>query len=160
MKLKAKFLLLAVAPLLLATLAIGTLFVLETASLQKQQQALLEETLLTAKRDELRNYISLALTSIDHIYDAGRDDDAAKEEVKSILAGMNFGADGYYFVYTTKGLNIVHPRQTQMGGTDQWMKRDADGVWVIQELIARAQEGGGFQRYLWPKPSTGKVTAS
>jgi two-component system NarL family sensor kinase len=40
------------------------------------------------------------------------------------------------------------------------MKRDADGVWVIQELIARAQEGGGFQRYLWPKPSTGKVTAS
>jgi len=158
MKLKAKFLLLAVAPLLLATLAIGTLFVLETASLQKQQQALLEETLLTAKRDELRNYISLALTSIDHIYDAGRDDDAAKEEVKSILAGMNFGADGYYFVYTTKGLNIVHPRQTQMVGTDQWMKRDADGVWVIQELIARAREGGGFQRYLWPKPSTGQVT--
>ena len=37
MKLKAKFLLLAVAPLLLATLAIGTLFVLETASLQKQR---------------------------------------------------------------------------------------------------------------------------
>jgi hypothetical protein len=88
MKLKAKFLLLAVAPLLLATLAIGTLFVLETASLQKQQQALLEETLLNAKRDELRNYISLALTSIDRIYDTGRDDDAAKEEVKSILAGM------------------------------------------------------------------------
>jgi len=158
MKPKAKFLLLAVAPLLLATLAIGTLFVFETASLQKQQQALLEETLLNAKRDELRNYISLALTSIDRIYDTGRDDDAAKEEVKSILAGMNFGADGYYFVYTTKGLNIVHPRQTQMVGTDQWMKRDADGVWVIQELIARAREGGGFQRYLWPKPSTGQVT--
>jgi len=158
MKPKAKFLLLAVAPLLLATLAIGTLFVFETASLQKQQQALLEETLLNAKRDELRNYISLALTSIDRIYDTGRDDEAAKEEVKSILAGMNFGADGYYFVYTTKGLNIVHPRQTQMVGTDQWMKRDADGVWVIQELIARAREGGGFQRYLWPKPSTGQVT--
>ena len=45
-----------------------------------------------------------------------------------------------------------------MVGMDQWMKRDADGVWVIQELIARAQEGGGFQRYLWPKPSTGQVT--
>ena len=22
----------------------------------------------------------------------------------------------------------------------------------IRELIARAKEGGGFQRYLWPKP--------
>jgi two-component system NarL family sensor kinase len=28
---------------------------------------------------------------------------------------------------------------------------------VIRELIERAKEGGGYQRYLWPKPSTGKV---
>jgi two-component system NarL family sensor kinase len=158
MKPKTKFLCLAVVPLLLATVAIGTLLFLETSRLQKEQAALLERTLLNAKRDELRNYISLALTSINHIYGAGRDDDAAKEEVKAILAGMNFGADGYFFVYTTKGVNVVHPRQAQMVGTDQWLKRDADGVWVIQELVARAQEGGGFQRYLWPKPSTGQET--
>ena len=25
------------------------------------------------------------------------------------------------------------------------------------ELIARANEGGGYQRYLWPKPSTGRI---
>jgi two-component system NarL family sensor kinase len=35
--------------------------------------------------------------------------------------------------------------------------RDADGTYVIRELIERAKEGGGYQRYLWPKPSTGKV---
>ncbi len=37
-------------------------------------------------------------------------------------------------------------------------KRDGDGVYVVQELLMRAKEGGGFQRYLWPKPSNGRIT--
>jgi two-component system, NarL family, sensor kinase len=157
MKLKAKILLLAVAPLLIAICAIGGLLVFETQRLQRQQAQLLEEVLLSTKRDELRNYIALALTSIDHLYGAGRDDQAAKEQAKAILSSMNFGDDGYFYVYAQDGLNLVHPRQPDLIGTNLWNKQDSDGTYVIRELIARAKEGGGFQRYLWPKPSTGKV---
>jgi len=158
MKLKAKILWLAVVPLLLAIVAIGALFVLETKRLEKQQSELLEDVLLSAKRDELRNYIGLALTSIEHLYGAGRDDEAAKEQAKAILSSMNYGDDGYFFVYDMNGLNLVHPRQPDLVGTSLWNMRDSDGTFVIRELIARANEGGGFQRYLWPKPSTGNVT--
>jgi two-component system NarL family sensor kinase len=158
MKLKAKFLWLAVVPLLLAIVAIGGLLVLETRHLERQQSQTLEDVLIATKRDELRNYIGLALTSIEHLYGAGRDDEAAKEQAKSILASMNYGDDGYFFVYATDGLNLVHPRQSDLIGTNLWNMRDGDGTYVIRELIARAQEGGGFQRYLWPKPSTGKIT--
>jgi two-component system NarL family sensor kinase len=157
MKLKAKILLLAVAPLLVAIAVIGALLVVETRQLEQQQAQLLEDVLLSTKRDELHNYISLALTSIDHLYGAGRDDDAAKEQAKAILSSMNFGNDGYFYVYAYDGLNIVHPRQPELVGTNLWDMRDADGTWVIRELIARAKEGGGFQRYLWPKPSTAKT---
>ena len=99
MKLKAKILLLAVAPLLIAIAVIGALLVLETRKLEQQQAQLLEEVLMSTKRDELRNYISLALTSIDHLYGAGRDDEAAKEQARAILSSMNFGDDGYFYVY-------------------------------------------------------------
>ena len=157
MKLKAKILLLAVAPLLLAIGLIGGLLVVETQRLERQQADVLEEVLLNAKRDELRSYIALALTSISHLYGAGRDDQAAKEQAKAILSNMTFGDDGYFFVYAYDGLNIVHPRQPDLVGTNLWNMRDSDGTWVIRELIARAKEGGGFQRYLWPKPSTGKI---
>jgi two-component system, NarL family, sensor kinase len=157
MKLKAKILLLAVAPLLLAIAAIGGLLVFETQRLDRQQAQVLEDVLLNAKRDELRSYVALALTSINHLYGAGRDDDASKEQAKAILSSMNFGNDGYFYVYAQDGLNLVHPRQSDLVGTNLWNMHDADGVFVIRELIARAQEGGGFQRYLWPKPSTGKV---
>ena len=158
MKLKAKILWLAVVPLLLAIVAIGALFVLETKRLERQQSELLEDVLLSAKRDELRNYIGLALTSIDHLYGAGRDDEAAKEQAKAILSSMNYGDDGYYFVYDKAGLNLVHPRQPELIGTSLWNMRDGNGTYVIRELIARANEGGGFQPYLWPKPSSGKIT--
>jgi two-component system, NarL family, sensor kinase len=157
MKLKAKILLLAVAPLLLAIAAISGLLTVETQRLQRQQAQLLEDVLLSTKRDELRNYIALALTSIDHLYGSGRDDEAAKEQAKAILSGMNFGDDGYFYVYQNDGLNVVHPRQPELVGTNLWNMRDSDGTYVIRELIARGREGGGFQPYLWPKPSTGKI---
>lgn len=157
MKLKAKILMLAVAPLLLAIAVIGALLVFETQRLERQQAQLLEDVLLGAKRDELRNYIALALTSIDTLYGAGRDDEGAKEQAKAILSSMNFGDDGYFYVYAADGLNLVHPRQPGLIGTNLWNMRDSDGTYVIRELIARAKEGGGFQRYLWPKPSTGKI---
>ncbi len=157
MKLKAKILSLAVAPLLLAIAVIGGLLVVETQRLERDQSQVLEDVLLSTKRDELRSYIALALTSIQNLYGAGRDDQAAKEQAKGILSSMNFGDDGYFFVYDREGLNIVHPRMPDLVGQNLWDMRDADGTYVIRELTARAREGGGFQRYLWPKPSTGRI---
>ncbi len=157
MRLKAKILSLAVAPLLLAIAVIGGLLVFETQRLERQQAQVLEEVLLNTKRDELRSYIELALTSIAHLYDAGRDDEAAKEQAKAILSSMKFGDDGYFFVYANDGLNIVHPRMPDLVGQNLWNMRDTNGTYVIRELIQRAKEGGGFQRYLWPKPSTGRI---
>ncbi|VTU32233.1 cache domain-containing protein [Variovorax sp. PBL-E5] len=157
MKPKAKLLLLAVAPLLLAIVLIGGLLGVETQHLERQQSQVLEDALLTAKREELRNYVALALTSIDNLYGAGRDDEAAKEQAKAILSSMNFGNDGYFYVYDREGLCLVHPRQPDLIGQNLWDRRDADGTYMIRELIARAHEGGGFTRYLWPKPSNGRV---
>ena len=157
MKLKVKILALAVAPLLLAIAAIGALLVIETQHLEHQQAQVLEDVLLSTKRDELRSYVALALTSIQHLYGAGRDDQAAKEQAKAILSSMSFGDDGYFYVYAEDGLNLVHPRQPELVGQNLWNMHDADGVYVVRELTARAREGGGFQRYLWPKPSTGRI---
>ncbi len=157
MKPKAKILLLAVTPLLLAVIAIGALLTVEMRRLDQQQAQVLEDVLLSAKREELRSYVALALTSIDHLYGAGRDDEAAKEQAKAILSSMNFGDDGYFYVYDSTGLSLVHPRQPELIGQNLWDRRDTDGTYMIRELIARAHEGGGYQRYLWPKPSTGLI---
>jgi len=158
MNLRSKVVLLAVLPVLIAVGAIGAIQVFETRRLDHQQAQLLEDVFLDARRAELRNYIALALTSIDHLYGAGRDDEAAKAAARAILGSMNFGDDGYFFVYDEHGVNLVHPRQRELVGRNLWDLRDDVGVYVIRELTARAREGGGFQRYRWPKPSTQQTT--
>jgi two-component system, NarL family, sensor kinase len=159
MNLKLKVLLLATVPLILAVSAITFLVTHQARSLSKDEIASFERNMLAAKKAELLNYLSLARTSIAYIYDnASRDDKAAQERVKKILNGLTYGRDGYFFVYDFFGTNLVHPKQPTRVGKNWWALKDPKGNLVIQNLIARAQEGGGFHRYLWEKPSTGKIS--
>jgi two-component system NarL family sensor kinase len=158
MLLKYKISFLAVLPLIGAILAIAFLVTVQVRDLSREEQTLLEESLLKTKRAELQHYVQLALTSIDHIYTSGRNDAAAKAEVLRILTEMNYGDDGYFFVYDLSGKNLAHPRQPELVGKNLWEKRDSNGLPVIQKLIEKAKTGGGYQRFLWRKPSTGLET--
>lgn len=115
MRLKHKVIVLAVLPLIAAVAAIAIMVTIQARELERQQEVELKEAMLSAKRAELQHYVQLARTSIDHLY-AGRDDEAAKEEAKRILGEMNYGTDGYFFAYDVSGLNIVHPRQSELVG--------------------------------------------
>jgi two-component system NarL family sensor kinase len=158
MRLKYKISFLAVLPLFAAILAIAILVTLQVRDLSREEQTLLEESLLKTKRAELQHYVQLALTSIDHAYASGRNDAAAKAEALRILTEMNYGDDGYFFVYDLNGKNLAHPRQPELVGKNLWELRDSNGLPVIQKLIAAAQSGSGFQHYAWRKPSTGVET--
>lgn len=158
MRLKYKIAVLAVLPLIGAILAIAILVTQQGRALGRDEQAILEESLLKTKRAELQHYVQLALTSIDHAYSSGRNDTATKAEALRILTEMNYGDDGYFFVYDLKGTNLAHPRQPELVGKNLWELRDPNGLTVIQHLISVAKSGGGFQRYVWRKPSTGLDT--
>jgi len=156
--LRTKILVLAVLPLLAALALVGALLAYEMRELEREQSRTQEQAFLAAKREGLRNVVELAMTSIAHLYAAGRDDDAAKAEAQRILRAISYGPDGYFFVYDLTGRNLVHPRLPELEGQALMDLKDVNGVHVIRELLARAREGGGFQRYDWPKPSTGEST--
>jgi len=158
MNLRQKVILLATVPLILAVSAITILVTYQVQTLSDEEIASFERNMLAAKKSELLNYLSLAQTSIRHIYEnAGPDDENARQQVKEILNALTYGPDGYFFLYDFEGTNLVHPRQPHRVGHNWWYLTDPSGNLVIQNLIARAKEGGGFHYYLWEKPSTEKV---
>ena len=161
MRLRHKIIVLAVLPVVTAVLAIALLVGLQSRELARLEAALLEDSMLAAKRTELRHYVQMAQTAIQHIYESSDkegalDDALAREEVKRILSSMAFGDDGYFFAYDRSGTNLVHPRQPDLVGQNLWEVRDPQGVAVIQRLIEISRSGGGFLRYIWNKPSTGQ----
>jgi len=61
-----------------------------------------------SKRQELRNYVELARTSISHLYEqpGSANDPAVQQQAWEILAQLRFddsGSIGYFFAYDTKG---------------------------------------------------------
>jgi two-component system NarL family sensor kinase len=157
MKLRQKILLLAIAPLIVALLAIAMAVRHQANLLAHQQRASVEAAYLVSKEAELNHYVALASRSIAHLYDSGRDDDATRLEAIRILSKLDYGDDGYFFLYDLNGKNLMHPRQPELVGKDLWELRDTEGNPTIQRLILQAKAGGGLVRYLWEKPSSKKV---
>ncbi|MEO0370326.1 MAG: cache domain-containing protein [Pseudomonadota bacterium] len=153
-----KIFLVATLPLIFAAVAISVLVTLQSRQLAEREIKTLETQLIAAKREELKNYLSIARTAIIATY--GRalpDDDEAKLQVSQTLSGMLYGQDGYFFVYDYDGDNLVSPRQTDRIGRNWSGLTDADGTPVTDQLIALARTGGGYHAYEWRKPSTGET---
>ena len=156
MTFKTKLLLITILPLVAVSGLIGGITFFQASRLIEAQTRAVEERILSSKRQEVQNAVSLALTSIQKLYEeehGGRE--AAQTEAKRILNDITFGEDGYFFVYLRDGTNIVHPKLANLVGGKWWDLQDPEGNFVIRNLMAAAEAGGGFHRYVWDKPSVG-----
>ena len=154
MKLRYKFILLALTPLLLSLVALAAAMFYQTTILAKQQRNTIEQAYVASKEAELKHYVKLGMAAISHLYNAEKQDATTQIEAKKILASLDFGDDGYFFIYDMQGKNLMHPRRPELVGKDLWNLKDPDGHLTIQNLINKAKNGGGIIRYLWDKPSS------
>lgn len=156
-RLRRKILLLAVVPLVVACIAIALAIRQQGEALAREEGAAVAPVLNAMKEAELKHYMELARAAIAPIYDSGRNDAAAQQQVKDVLSHLAFGVDGYFFVYDLSGNNLMHPRQPELVGRNLWELRDPNGTPTIQRLLARAKGGGGYEPYLWERPTTHRM---
>lgn len=158
MQLKHKIVALGILPLVLAIAVICALVISLNRQLGDQQAQLIEDSILASKRAELKNYVEMAQSLIAPLYDDGKGDAHAQQQVLEELRKLSFGINGYFFVYDRQGRSLMHSRQSELVGQYLWDMKDPHGLPVIQALLKSAESGEGFQRYAWNKPSTGQVT--
>ena len=136
--------------------AITVAVYLQGLKLAQMEKQVVETAWLGSKESELRHYVSLAYSAVAPLQEAG-DDPATRQRALDLLAQMEFGRDGYFFVYDLQGRNLMHPRQPELVGQELWDLRDTQGQPVIQNLLAAAWRGGQHSEavhYLWERPST------
>jgi len=158
MQLKHKIVALGILPLVMAIAVICALVISLNRQLGDQQAQLIEDSILASKRAELKNYVAMAQSLIAPLYDDGKGDAQAQQQVLEELRKLSFGVNGYFFVYDRQGRSLMHSRQSELVGQYLWDMKDPHGLPVIQALLKSAESGEGFQRYAWNKPSTGQVT--
>lgn len=167
MRLRTKVILLAVLPLLAALALIAVVVGVQEADLARREQQLVQRAYMDARRAELRHYVDLALSTVRPLYEdaqagASRREDGSvtpsrRDEALKLLGALDYGPDGYFFVYDLDGTVLMHSRQPELVGRNLWNLRDARGEPTIQQLIAQARAGGGYVAYQWRKPSNGQL---
>ena len=160
MKIKTKIFLLAIVPFIVAIAGIGIGVRLQAAALARAQRETVEAAYIASKKSELKHYVDLATSAIAPLYEASgdaKDEESLKREALAMLQRMDFGPDGYFFVYDMKGDSLMHPREPDLVGHNWWLLKDPKGSLTIQQLIAAAKGGGGYVRYLWHRPSTNRL---
>jgi two-component system NarL family sensor kinase len=156
MSLKLKLNLLFVSTLLLALCVVGLQLVRQSAELERRQRDIIESSMLGQKQVELVRAVAFLKTELAAAMPAAAPADP--ERAKAIIGAATDGVDGYFFAYDREGRCLVHPRQPELVGQDLQSLVDDRGRHVIPALIETARAGGGFQRYAWNKPSTGRAT--
>lgn len=143
----------------------GALISLAYNSMQKESAIFLgqlESVKYDSKKEELKNEMLIVQGSIYGLYKSLKEkessEDEIKEAIKSELRDVRFFDDksGYIFIYEYDGTNVLFPISPALEGKNLNHLKDKNGVYVIQDLIKRAKEGGGIVEYLWPKVANGE----
>lgn len=158
LSLRSKVLLLAVLPLLL----LAGVIVLAGMQVEREafgtQRQILEKNLLASKEKELAFLMDLAFSVIEPVMARSDLTETQKQaEVKRLFnEELFFGEDGYFFIYDSQGVNVVHPVKPDFVGKPKLDLQDSAGTYVVQDLLAQAKRGSGLVPYRWTRPSTGE----
>ncbi|MCE4555281.1 cache domain-containing protein [Roseateles cellulosilyticus] len=153
LSLRAKLVLLALLPLLASLALIALAVRQQEVSLAEREHALVRASYMDARRTELKHYVDLAVSTVKPLLA----EPGGPEKALAILRSLDYGPDGYFFVYALDGRVLTHSRQPELIGQNLWELRDPQGRPTIQQLIARARSGGGYVEYLWRKPSSSQL---
>ena len=156
MQLRLKIFLLSIVPM---TIALGSVILTvhnQTVKLAKQERDLVESTYLASREAELRAHVTLAQSSIAPLV-KDTSNPLRQADAMAILGRLEYGKDGYFFVYDMQGNNLVHPRQPDLVGKNHLDLKDPFGDSPIQKLLEATRNGGGIVRYYWKKPSSQQV---
>ena len=105
---KAKILSLVLAPLIFVSSALTLLAIYQATELGERNLTTFAKQIYNLRRNELKNYTEMALTSVEHIYNSKyKDDPTAQETAKTILRNLAYGSDGYI-------LSVVHYESTTL----------------------------------------------
>lgn len=154
MQLRLKLLLLSTIPILVALGSVAVTVRHQTLKLAHQERELVESAYLHSKETELHHYVQLAQSAMARIAADVADPAARQQQALALLSRMQFGKDGYFFVYDRQGNVLLDAQQMGLAGVDLCDPSNPQSEAPANLILAKAREGGGLVRYLWQKPSS------
>jgi methyl-accepting chemotaxis protein len=152
MSIRYRLLLATIVPLLLISISLISIVYVKINDLVKSQSIEVKEILIDSKKEEIRNIIELAYTTIKPLYDSG----SSHEEAVKLLKTMQFGKDGYLFGYDSNSVRVFSGQSDAGIGDSYRGLIDSNGLYAINALVENGIKNGlaigdGFVTYYFPR---------
>ncbi|MBP2637967.1 MAG: methyl-accepting chemotaxis protein [Firmicutes bacterium] len=124
----------------------------------KENTAIMRQTLMEQFERTLKLQVEGAVSIIDSIYKDQQKgiltELEAKKKATDIIREIRYDNGNYLWIDTYEGFNLVLLGNKNFEGKSRWDFKDTKGNFVIQDLFnaAKANGGGGFSDYWFPKP--------
>lgn len=159
MTLKAKVVLLALMPVILFALVLSGAAAKILNDLAENELETTRERLLEESRTELRNYIQIAVGSVQSLYEnASEGDMRSREQAIAILSRIKFGDDGYFFGHDSNVVRLFRGESPVDVGNSLIDRQDSNGVYINRELVRVAKDNTYYVNYSSPLPGDETVT--
>jgi methyl-accepting chemotaxis protein len=116
-----------------------------------------EEARYTGYEIEIKSEIQAAMAIVQNYYDRSQDgtlsEAEAKELAKEEIRIMRYRDDGsgYMWIDDTDYNLVMHPILTEQEGNNRYDLTDQNGVKIIQNIMATANAGGGYNEFYFTK---------
>lgn len=143
---------------IVSTLCIGAYFIVSSVRDNHAQLAAYRADLEDNVGSQLKGETEVAYGILEEYYkkqQAGElTEEQAKKEAADRVRDLRYdGGKGYFWIDTVDGNNVVLLGRKDVEGTNRFNAKDPNGYPYIQEINKSAQqEGGGFTRWMFPKP--------
>jgi len=163
-KLSTNNFLILFATLIISMSSIVGLWVNDIHTQSENELINLKQNYIKSQKKILKNVVNLTVKIIEYKRDIEnkrknkQNLKMAQKEALNIARQIRFGPDGYIFIYTDDGVNIMHPIKSSLEGKNLINLKDPNGKPVIKELIKASKSSTNpFVKYLWYQPSTKKI---
>lgn len=153
-KITTKIVLQSVLSLLVLGLTVGITFTVvayrkDTADLARLNKIMRENFDLNARLE-----VETARSAIECLHKELQKQNKSETEIKtacaSLLRGMKYDKEGYFWADTKEGINVVYLGK-DAEGKNRITLQDKKGKYCIREIIENGLNGGGYTDYWFPK---------
>jgi methyl-accepting chemotaxis protein len=115
----------------------------------------LKTSMMDDRKEKTKNLVEISLGVITHhhkLFSEGKlSEEDAKIAARNSLRPLRYGKNDYYFGFETSGVYFLHGGNQAVEGQNKLDLKDTNGKFLVKDLIAAAQTGGGFVEYWFPR---------
>lgn len=140
-------------------LSVGGFFIQQMINDDIDARKLYKDQLLKEYDDEIRLQVELVVSLIDRIHQeevkGALTEEQAKKQAADLIRDLRYdGGQGYFWIDTTEGINVVHAiLGNKIEGRSRINDVDGNGKYYIKEIIEKGRlDGGGYIDFAFAKP--------